>query len=156
MAEKYIKDYDAVLLVYSILNRLGCGKVDTFDDRLKSQKVQYLAQILGISPKYQFSLYLRGPYSPSLAHDLFQLKADGIKADAEKFTPDLLEEKFNKLRTFVGKTNIRLLELVSTYHLLEKNGHSEKNITDKLKEWKEATNSEIDKTQILFKELCQI
>lgn len=150
----YTRDYDAVLLAYSVLSRLGAGKMETFEDRLRSQKVQYLAQVFNVSPEYGFSLYIKGPYSPDLAKDLFQLKSKNIKASTEKFTPNLLEESFTRLKSFIDKAkSTRLLELVSTFHLLRKVGLPEKDCIKKLKEFKHAEDSEIEETILLFNQI---
>lgn len=39
--------------------------------RFLIQKTTYLAQALGLSTKYQFTPYVAGPYSPSLARDYY-------------------------------------------------------------------------------------
>lgn len=54
--------------VYSDFNMLG------FDNRLKLQKFVYLLQEYGVNLGYSFSLYLRGPYSPEVAKDGFQVE----------------------------------------------------------------------------------
>jgi uncharacterized protein YwgA len=155
MSEKYIKNYDAVLLMYSVLKRLGSGSVESFEDRLRSQKIQYFAQLFGVSPVYNYSLYLRGPYSTALANDLFQLKADKVSVSAEKFIPEELEENFFKLKEFINKAKeIRFLELVSTLHLMKKTKLSDQDCIKKLKEWKKADDKEIEKTFNLYSELC--
>lgn len=137
---------DVALLTYSVLKRLNCGGVDTFEQRLKSQKVQYFAQLFGVSPHYQFGLYVRGPYSSDLAHDLFTIKNKGVKAENGKFVPEELENRFTKLRTFIGgmaRTN-RQLEVVATFHWLRKiAGLSEEQAKERLKELKEVTGDEI-------------
>ncbi len=156
MAE-YSKDLDAVLLTSSVLKRLGGGEVDTFEQRLISQKVQYLAQVFGISPIYGFNLYIRGPYSPSLAHDLFALKDDKIQAKPEPFTPQALEEKFVKVKKFIKKQDTRQLELTATLHWLKTTANFPDNeATAKLKDIKDANEEEVAKTLQLVNELCQL
>jgi len=112
----FSKPYDAALLTYSILKRLGSGKVNSFKQRLRSQKIQYLAQLFGISPYYPFSLYIRGPYSSPLAHDLFKIKEKKIESKVSRFVPKELEENFIRLERFIrGKSNDQL-ELIATLH----------------------------------------
>ena len=45
-----------------------------FEERLKIQKVAFLLKHLGVAPftKYNFSMYLRGPYSPDLAREYYE------------------------------------------------------------------------------------
>jgi uncharacterized protein YwgA len=49
-----------------------------FDSRLKFQKVSYLLKTLGVKPfsRFTFNLYLRGPYSPGLAAQYYDLNGD--------------------------------------------------------------------------------
>ena len=116
----FAKPYDATLLTASILKRLGSGNVDSFEQRLKSQKIQYLAQIFGVSPIYPFNLYLRGPYSPDLAHDLFRIKEKNIEVKVDKFIAEDLEDRFNRLNNFIKGKSTRQLELIATLHWLLK------------------------------------
>jgi hypothetical protein len=43
------------------------------DNRLRIQKAVYLAQAAGINLGYPYSWYVKGPYSPALTHDYYQL-----------------------------------------------------------------------------------
>lgn len=135
---------DDTLFAYSILKKLGAGNVDTFEQRLKSQKVQYLAQAFGVSPVYGFSLYLHGPYSPDLTSDLFTLSKDKIKPDLSEFIPDSLKEKFIKLSDFIKNKDVRQLELVATLHLFKMSGLSRSDAEKKLAEIKKANEKEIN------------
>jgi len=142
MQEKvaFTKEYDATILAFSILKRLGCGGVGSFDERLKSQKVQYLAQLFGVSPAYTFSLYIRGPYSSALANDLFKIRDAKISASEEKFVPEELEERFMALKKFIEKKTLRELELITTLHLLLKSGkYTEGGSIKELQELKSAS-----------------
>src|SRR3989338_10370231 len=98
--QQYRINIDSALLAFSVLCKLGAGKVDTFANRLKSQKIQYLAQVFGVSPAYNFSLYIHGPYSPGLAHDLFTFNTEK-HPDMSDFVPDVLKERFKALSEFV-------------------------------------------------------
>jgi uncharacterized protein YwgA len=46
--------------------------------RLRVQKAAYLLKYLGVEPfaKYDFSLYINGPYSPELAREYFSEKIE--------------------------------------------------------------------------------
>ncbi len=48
-------------------------RISNFDDRLKLQKIVYIAKYFDIDLGYSFSEYLRGPYSPELADDYYKL-----------------------------------------------------------------------------------
>lgn len=136
--------YDAVLLSCSVLKRLGSGDVDTFGQRFRSQKINYFAQEFGIVSCYPYNLYINGPYSPDLAHDLFQIKNNNIEVKAVKFAPDELEERFAKLQKFIEGKNDRQLEVIATLHwLIKKAKCTEAEAVKKIAEIKNASEGEI-------------
>ncbi|KAG2472740.1 MAG: hypothetical protein NPMRTH4_1800002 [Nitrosopumilales archaeon] len=61
-----------------ILNSLCNVSLDKFNDRLILQKLGYLAQSLGASGGFNFSWYLRGPYSPILTKMLYKAEKSGV------------------------------------------------------------------------------
>ena len=80
----------------SSLNALHTNEILTFDKnrfnhRLKVQKYVYLARCFGIRTSYTYSLYIHGPYAPSLAHDYYAI--DNYRDNA----PLNLDENFVKL-----------------------------------------------------------
>ncbi|OGY54511.1 MAG: hypothetical protein A2756_04245 [Candidatus Ryanbacteria bacterium RIFCSPHIGHO2_01_FULL_48_27] len=155
--EDYRKDIDSVLLMYSVLRRLGSGEVGTFSQRLRSQKTQYLAQTFGISPAYDFNLYFRGPYSPSLAHDLFKLRTEKVEPKVENFTPEELENRFEKAASFLKEKSIRELELITTLHWLQTVAKLPKDAASKkLRVIKESNQEETTKAEAYVEELCQL
>jgi hypothetical protein len=81
-------NFDNLLYLYSVLKRLNCGEVDTFEQRITSQKTQYFAQLFGVTFRYNYNLYINGPYSPALAKDLFAIKEQKMKPMLNKFVPD--------------------------------------------------------------------
>jgi uncharacterized protein YwgA len=140
----FSKPYDETLLAFSVLKRLKSGGVNSFEERLRSQKIQYLAQLFGVSPCYGFGLYLRGPYSSSLAHDLFAIKSKNLKPNLANFIPEELEERFESLENFIDKKTTRELELVTTLHLLMTGMRlSEAEAIKKLQLLKEASPAEV-------------
>lgn len=144
----FTKPYDEVFFVYSVLKRLGSGDIKTFEKRLKSQKVQYIAQLFNIVPNYSYNLYIHGPYSPNMANDLYIVSVKDVKLDTDKFLPEELEDRFNILKSFLKNLNNRDLELVATLHwfLCKASLGSDKAI-EKLKEFKNATKKEIKSTK---------
>jgi len=142
--QEFKKAYDAVLFAASVLERLNSGNLETFEQRLKSQKIYYLAQVFGILPVYNFNLYLRGPYSPDLSHDLFKLKRKDIKVGSEEFVAEELEEKFKLLKDFVKGKTTRQLEIIATWHWLIKRAQfSFAEAKKKIIEMKDAKEDEI-------------
>jgi hypothetical protein len=69
------KNYVAVL---QLLNKVTTPSVKKFGDRLKLQKITYLARELGYETGFSFSWYIRGPYSPSLTTFLFAADSQGF------------------------------------------------------------------------------
>ena len=79
-------DAEKIARTLRVLNELGIKPVMTsFSTRLRVQKILYLLQELGLQTGWKFSWYIRGPYSPDLAHELFEHR--------EKATKDLRVEE---------------------------------------------------------------
>lgn len=132
------KQIDEALLMVSVLKRLGAGRLNSLDERIKCQKMQYFAQLFGVSPAYHFNLYVHGPYSPDLAWDLYHVERQ--KISTERFVADELEEKFQSLKSFVNNLDVRKLEILATFHWLKKVvGLTPKEAEDKLNELKGTT-----------------
>lgn len=137
--------YDGALLSYSVLKRLGSGNVDSLAERIKSQKIHYFAQLFGVVSCYHYNLYLRGPYSPDLANDLFLIKNNNIKVDTAIFVPEKLEKSFEKLKKFVNEKGVRELEIIATLHwLIEVAKFSKIEAEKKLKELKSTSKEEAE------------
>ncbi len=106
---------DAVFTV-AVLKKAACANISTIEDRIVCQKVIYFANCLGISPKYDFNLYIHGPYSPALANDLFILSSFFDRVTPVDFMSSESQEKFEKLNGVLLKLGKkpRYLELAST------------------------------------------
>ena len=78
-------DAEKIARTLRVLSELGIKPVMTsFSTRLRVQKILYLLQELGLQTGWKFSWYIRGPYSPDLAHELFEHRekaAKDLKAD---------------------------------------------------------------------------
>lgn len=71
-------------VLYKLLRQAGLGfSVDSFANRLRLQKATYLLVAMGAPLDYHYNWYLRGPYSPSLANDLFAIAADKGEIQSE-------------------------------------------------------------------------
>jgi len=108
--------------VIKILRSLGPIDLDYFNNRLRLQKLGFLAQELGAKDGFPYSWYLRGPYSSSLAGVLFM----GVEVDAFKDKVSLsIEEKHvvDKMRMLLGKEidDPRTLELYASVMYLMPN-----------------------------------
>jgi len=101
-------------------------KMDTFNDRLRLQKLVYMVEAFGVYLGYDYSWYLRGPYCTSLARTGFELEQINHKipdrAKARFMYPEV-QKKFNRAIKFIASImkdpddTIRL-EIASSLHLL--------------------------------------
>lgn len=101
--------------VVACLQALGFNPSEkSFDDRLKLQKIIYLLTLKGIDTGFAYGLYVRGPYSPSLAHDFLGNPEEYSAKPAE----DTLTKRDHKIidefkETFELRPGI--LEAAATY-----------------------------------------
>jgi len=150
----FTRPMDEVLVVLTVLRRLGSDSISKLDDRIRSQKIQYVAQLFGVSPRYGYNLYLHGPYSPELARDLFTYSENPLKLDLRPFGANQLESRFRNLQSFVEAKNTRQLELICTYHwLLSIVGLTGDAAKTRLKELKQASIEEINLTIAMTREM---
>ena len=90
--------------IVNSLRKVGFDfKVNYFNNRLKLQKYVFLLRKYGIDLGYSYSYYIRGPYSPELADDYYNLP----KVSGEMKVP----EDFLKL---IKDKSERWLELASS------------------------------------------
>ena len=69
-----------------IVNSFCNVSLARFEDRIRLQKLGYLAQALGASGGFMFSWYHRGPYSPTLAKDLYRYESQGRLGSDQRLT----------------------------------------------------------------------
>ena len=72
-------------------------RLETFDERMALQKTIYLCQVAGIHLGYRYNWYLRGPYSPDLTRDAFDLNAKQESALDEMAGWNLDDESIRRL-----------------------------------------------------------
>ena len=77
--------------------------------RLRVQKAAYLLRYLGVHPftKYDFSLYIHGPYSPELAREYYSEKSD------ETTMPEIDRDILELLEWFMSHDD-RWLEIATS------------------------------------------
>ena len=88
-------------------------KIDTFEDRLRLQKIIYIAKHFGINLGYSFNEYLRGPYSPELADDYYELEKLWDTDTINSLKP-LDGENIRELTEFVKNKSVNELEGIAT------------------------------------------
>ena len=116
-----------LLALKLILDAMGVGTgIDDVNARKEKQKAVYLAKILGVDLGYSYGWYVRGPYSPSLANDYYELQAS-----QEDFTGHTLKEdvriKIDAFQTNLLRSEHRpndmethnWLELLASWHYLK-------------------------------------
>jgi uncharacterized protein YwgA len=137
-----------ISLIVENLRRLRAGRIDTFAQRLRNQKIHYLLQEADLSPNVPYNLYLRGPYSPELARITYETpKSEPIKG----FAFSGLERRFTAIRTFIRSLTTRELELLTTYHwLIEHAAHTPQDAQKELSRLKAARDEEIERTAHLL------
>ena len=151
--QKLSRPIDEVLLMHSVLRRLGTGRVSSFKERLASQKYQYLAQRLGLSVSYYYNLYLHGPYSPALAADLFRLSETDRKGEKQKFITHAKEDLLRETKTRLSKERLRVIEIAATLDWLKKIEESSKDALQRLQAHKAPTQAELESAQRLLEDL---
>lgn len=101
------------------LEKKGLLKFDikNFDTRFKIQKYVFLAMPLGFNLKYDYSLYLKGPYSTDLANDYYAIdpKKD-FKVDSTVYD-NIVEKLFH----FTSNKDSEWLEIAATMLSLSQN-----------------------------------
>ena len=109
-------------------------RIDTFGDRLKLQKIVYIAKYFGIDIGYSFNEYLRGPYSPELADDYYRL-SELWDTDTIKSLEPINDENARKLIDFIKGRSTSELEGIATglmfLDILKRKGIKDKELLKK-------------------------
>lgn len=105
-----------------VLRNFENFNMTNFDGRLTLQKSIYLMQAFGIYLGYNFSWYLRGPYSPRLARDGFALQEIYRSVPIGSFEKKNIQSKFEKFLNFMKdkKKDSARLEIIASIHFLKK------------------------------------
>lgn len=106
-----------------ILNSFENASVNKFDDRIRLQKLAFLARELGVADSgFLFSWYRHGPYSPGLTRMLFQASDLGeLRTSRKPLAPNeaAIVEKVELLLGKDGVNDPRKLELyASVWYML--------------------------------------
>src|SRR5438034_370853 len=109
-------------LLIGIFDRLKNFSMQTLRERIVVQKTIYFTQQFGAYLGYNYSWYVYGPYSPSLAKDAFAVWSAGKgTADSRVDVPDL-GGVLDQLEKFLGKRykDAVWLETLGSLHMLSK------------------------------------
>ncbi len=123
--------------VIACMRELGVSlKAEHFQDRLVLQKTVYLLQKLGVKMNFEYNLYLRGPYSPSLTKSLYANKKEFDKLEPRIPLSAPEKERIQKFRRVIDLLPSEL-EIVSTYTFLtSESGLDEDDAIRRLKQLK--------------------
>ena len=129
--------------------------LNSFENRLKLQKIIFLMRSHDLDLGYNYNLYMRGPYSVALTRDAFLID-DWTIIEETSFTDPGTEQRFttfiNKIKPY--KNNTKWLEIASTLLLIR----SLKNPTDEqlIKECNEIKNDyTIKEIELVLNEMKQ-
>ena len=86
--------------------------VDRFDHRIMLQKYVFIAKSLGWDNDYPYNIYLRGPYSPDLAQDYYNLAT--IPVPSEMFERCLVNLEKERFVQIIQNRDIEWLEIGTT------------------------------------------
>ncbi|MFH1751847.1 MAG: hypothetical protein ABH821_02820 [archaeon] len=102
--------------VIAVLKELGFKpKIESFEDRLKLQKLVFLLQLKGIKTGFNYSLYVRGPYSPELTEELFKERNKLKELKTREKLSIKEQEKIKEFKELFKKLKPSLLEIAATY-----------------------------------------
>ena len=111
-------------------------KMDTFEDRLRLQKLIYLLQAHGIYLGYDFSWYLHGPYCTTLSRRGFALERvyKEMPDDNVRFENKRNRMQFEKFMNFVRDKveDTDFLEAVASLHILKMSDMSDGDAINKV------------------------
>jgi uncharacterized protein YwgA len=117
------EEKEKILGLGGIFRRVGNFQpnvfMSSFDARLIFQKTVYLLQAFGLYLGFDFSWYLRGPYSPMLAHYGYEIAKTNKPIPLVKFADPQSERKFEEFLDFLGpeKENAEWLEILASIHM---------------------------------------
>jgi Uncharacterized conserved protein len=101
-------------------------KIGNFNDRLVMQKGCFLLNEMGVAPGYNFSLYIRGPYSSDLADDYYEILGNKPISNDTSVDPKFIMNLSN-----IMSKGVNYLEAYSTLVLAHR--YNPKLETDQLK-----------------------
>ena len=127
--EKNVRQQNVVYLFDILKKQIS---MEDFDDRLKFQKILFLAQHYGIDFGYTFSWYLKGPYSKVVSKDGYsiqeQMSTQGTLLSISKTTVD--KEMITKLVDLIKpfSNDPEWLEIASSIIYLKKETYKEESL----------------------------
>jgi len=93
-------------------------KISDFEDKLKIQKTVCLLELMGVNLHYDFSMYVRGPYSHDLTKELYDNKEKVENLQTTSSLNATEKEAAEKIRETSDGLKPTLLEIMATYSFL--------------------------------------
>jgi len=118
--------------IIRILNALTSVSIYDFDDRMRLQKLAYLAREMGLDCGLAFEWYVKGPYSPSLTRILFAADELGVLRIENPKLSDSEEKMVQNLKRLLGADieDSRALELMASVSYFLPKGYLSKESID--------------------------
>ena len=87
--------------------------IETFENRLKNQKIIFIATQAGFESGLAYNWYIRGPYSPTLSAMLYEARDQGLLDFKSRSLPYKRSEFLigKQIRELVGQTGNEAMEL---------------------------------------------
>jgi len=76
-------------------------EMGSLDERIRVQKITYLAQCFSLDLDYKFSWYIRGPYSKDVANAGFEICDNNIDLNQIQTTHELDREGIDRFSRFI-------------------------------------------------------
>ena len=111
LVKKLSRSLEEAVFTVAVLRKASCADISSLKKRILCQKIIYFAGRLGLSPAYNFNMYVHGPYSPYLAKDLFTLENKFTKITPVEFVLDENKKEFKKINNLVSKSFTETLGL---------------------------------------------
>jgi uncharacterized protein YwgA len=107
-----MKEQTKKLIAY--LKLLGIEiKNDSFESRIKVQKLAYIIQNILGKKLYNFNFYIRGPYSRELTNDYFSYINDFINRKTDYEPKKDEKERLEEVKQLICSMSISQLEIVA-------------------------------------------
>ncbi len=103
------------------LSELGI-KIDSssFESREKAQKLAFILQNILGHKLYDFSFYIKGPYSSELAKDYFDKSDDFRNGNSDYKLSNSELEELKRIKPITAKLSVEDLEIIASLLFLEK------------------------------------
>ena len=110
-------DMGSIDKVIACLREVGVKpSVSDFEGRVIIQKVIYLLKLKGVETGFNYNLYVRGPYSPSLTRELYENR-DRVESLQTSVTLTKQESKIVEEFKQLFEIKSSILEVAATYAL---------------------------------------